>query len=170
MFDKGERKAFTFINLLVFNSLITWHQCSRPLNGQSTNRYSLSMISTELKMGKNEKSNPLSKSNTKRILKDFCESTSLHGYGYIYNNESIALKFFWLFTPAGAKIICDKNKRAFHIFKFFEKIFQKERKKSWEPAKQHNQCDRFRSKNSRHLAYFLRLKNFLRLSKLYPFC
>ena len=48
-------------------------------------------------MGKNEGSNPLSKSNTRRILKDFCESTSLHGYGYIYNNESIALKLFWLF-------------------------------------------------------------------------
>ena len=55
------------------------------------------MVSTELKMGKNEGSNPLSKSNTRRILKDFCESTSLHGYGYIYNNESIALNFFWLF-------------------------------------------------------------------------
>ena len=55
------------------------------------------MISTELKMGKNEGSNPLSKSITRRILKDFCQSTSLHGYGYIYNNESIALKLFWLF-------------------------------------------------------------------------
>ena len=48
-------------------------------------------------MGKNEGPNPLSKSNTGRILKEFCESTSLHGYGYIYNNESIALKLFWLF-------------------------------------------------------------------------
>ena len=48
-------------------------------------------------MGKNEGSNPLSKSNTRRILKDFCGLTSLHGYGYIYNNDSIALKLFWLF-------------------------------------------------------------------------
>ena len=55
------------------------------------------MISTELKMEKNDGPNPLSKSNTRRILKDFCGSTSLHGYGYIYNNESIALKLFWLF-------------------------------------------------------------------------
>ena len=55
------------------------------------------MISTELKMGKNEGINPLSKSNTRRILKDFCGSTSLHGYCYIYNDESIALKLFWLF-------------------------------------------------------------------------
>ena len=55
------------------------------------------MISTELKMAKNTEPNPLSKSNAGRILKDFCESTSLHGYSYVYNNESIALKLFWLF-------------------------------------------------------------------------
>ena len=48
-------------------------------------------------MGRNGGPNPLSKSNAGRILKDFCESTSLHGYGYVYNNESIALKLFWLF-------------------------------------------------------------------------
>ena len=47
-------------------------------------------------MGKN-KGPKLSKSNTGRNLKEFCESTSLHGYGYIYNNESITLKLFWLF-------------------------------------------------------------------------
>ena len=52
-------------------------------------------------MGKNEGSNPLSKSNTRRILKDFCGSTSLHGYGYIYNNDSIVLKSFWLFVIVG---------------------------------------------------------------------
>ena len=36
------------------------------------------------------------KSNTRKVLKDFCESTSLHGYGYIYNNNSTFLKSFWL--------------------------------------------------------------------------
>ena len=57
----------------------------------------MNLNSTELKMGRNEGPNPLSKSNAGRILKDFCESTPLHGYSYVYNNESIALKLFWLF-------------------------------------------------------------------------
>ena len=35
------------------------------------------------------------KSNTRKILKDFCESTSLHGYSYLYLSESIFLKFLW---------------------------------------------------------------------------
>ena len=30
-----------------------------------------------------------------RILKDFCESTSLHGYNYLSNGTSIAQKVFW---------------------------------------------------------------------------
>ena len=48
-------------------------------------------------MRKSAEPNLLSKSNIGKILKDFCESTSLHGYGYIYNNQSIALKLLWLF-------------------------------------------------------------------------
>ena len=48
-------------------------------------------------MGKNKGPKHLSKSNTGRNLKEFCESTSLHGYSYIFHNESIALNFFWLF-------------------------------------------------------------------------
>ena len=49
-------------------------------------------------MKRNQKIKPRSKNNTRKILKDFCESTSLHGYGYIYNNDSIVLKLFWLFV------------------------------------------------------------------------
>ena len=49
-------------------------------------------------MKSNRKIKPMSKSNTRKVLKDFCESTSLHGYGYIYNNDSIVLKLFWLFV------------------------------------------------------------------------
>ena len=48
-------------------------------------------------MKRNQKRKRWSKSKTRKVFKDFCESTSLHGYGYIYNNESIALKLFWLF-------------------------------------------------------------------------
>ena len=31
-----------------------------------------------------------------RTLKHFCESTSLHGYNYLSNGESIAKKIFWV--------------------------------------------------------------------------
>ena len=36
-----------------------------------------------------------SKSQTAKLLKDFCESTSLHGYNYLYLADSIFLKFLW---------------------------------------------------------------------------
>ena len=49
-------------------------------------------------MKSNQETKLMSKSNTRKVLKDFCESTSLHGYGYIYNNDSIVLKLFWLFV------------------------------------------------------------------------
>ena len=52
-------------------------------------------------MKSNQETKPRSKSNTRKVLKDFCESTSLHGYGYIYNNDSIVLKSFWLFVIVG---------------------------------------------------------------------
>ena len=32
------------------------------------------------------------------IWKNFCESTSLHGYSNLYNASSIVLKLFWLFV------------------------------------------------------------------------
>ena len=49
-------------------------------------------------MGETKGPNTMSKNNTGRILKDFCESTSLHGYGYIYDDHSIVLKLFWIFV------------------------------------------------------------------------
>ena len=42
---------------------------------------------------------PRSKSKTKSLLlqvsNEFCESTSLHGYSYIANVNSVTLKIFW---------------------------------------------------------------------------
>ena len=32
------------------------------------------------------------------ILKDFCESTSLHGYSYLYIATSIFMKVLWVFV------------------------------------------------------------------------
>ena len=31
----------------------------------------------------------------KRLFKDFCESTSLHGYTYLYTADTIIIKFVW---------------------------------------------------------------------------
>ena len=39
--------------------------------------------------------NMLSKSQTSKFLKDFCQSTSLHGYSYLYISDSITLKILW---------------------------------------------------------------------------
>ena len=89
-FKQENTLFYVALTAYVFNSLITW--CSRTL----MYRCSLNLLYTEQKMGKN-KGPKLSKSKTGRNLKEFCESTSLHGYGYIYNNESIALKLFRLF-------------------------------------------------------------------------
>ena len=36
--------------------------------------------------------------NRVRLLKDFCESTSLHGFNYLSNGTSIAQKVFWVIT------------------------------------------------------------------------
>ena len=33
---------------------------------------------------------------TTKILKDFCESTSLHGYSYLYITDSFIAKLFWV--------------------------------------------------------------------------
>ena len=38
----------------------------------------------------------MSKFQAARNFKDFCESTSLHGYNYLYMTTSITLKIFWL--------------------------------------------------------------------------
>ena len=36
------------------------------------------------------------KSQASKSFKDFCESTSLHGYTYLYMTSSITLKIFWI--------------------------------------------------------------------------
>ena len=40
--------------------------------------------------------NPMSKSETKKVIKDFCQSTSLHGYNYLLIAESIISKLIWM--------------------------------------------------------------------------
>ena len=32
------------------------------------------------------------------MFKDFCQSTSLHGYSYLYGNNKLPVKCFWLFV------------------------------------------------------------------------
>ena len=44
---------------------------------------------------------PKSKGETRKVIKDFCESTSLHGYSYLYNTDSIVLKFVWFIIIMG---------------------------------------------------------------------
>ena len=38
----------------------------------------------------------MSKFQAARNFKDFCESTSLHGYNYLHMTTSITLKIFWI--------------------------------------------------------------------------
>jgi hypothetical protein len=58
----------------------------------------------------------LSQLNEKRakIFKDFCESTSLHGYSYFYIAQSRFLKVFWVIvlltmTSLGIKFLVDNT-------------------------------------------------------------
>ena len=49
----------------------------------------------------------MEKAETKNVFKDFCESTSLHGYSYLFIGNSIFLKIIWtivilLMTCVGA--------------------------------------------------------------------
>ena len=32
------------------------------------------------------------------MFKGYCQSTSLHGFSYLYGNNKLAVKFFWLFV------------------------------------------------------------------------
>ena len=40
----------------------------------------------------------MSKNHGLEIVKGFCESTSLHGYGYLSNAASVIQKIFWGIT------------------------------------------------------------------------
>ena len=42
------------------------------------------------------------KSNSRKVLNDFCESTSLHGYSYWYSADSLILKVAWTFVILAA--------------------------------------------------------------------
>ena len=42
------------------------------------------------------------KEGVNRAVKGFCESTSLHGYSYLNNANSIFLKFFWFLVIMAA--------------------------------------------------------------------
>ena len=42
------------------------------------------------------------KSNSRKVLNDFCESTSLHGYSYWYSADSLILKVAWTFVIIAA--------------------------------------------------------------------
>ena len=52
---------------------------------------SLSMMKTKI----NEAMDKLSKSQTPEVLKDFCESTTLHGYSYFGIADSVLAKTVW---------------------------------------------------------------------------
>ena len=43
-------------------------------------------------------SRAFSKVKIGNVIKDFCQSTSLHGYSYLYGNNRLAVKFSWLFA------------------------------------------------------------------------
>ena len=42
------------------------------------------------------------KSKARKVLNDFCESTSLHGYSYWYSADSLILKVAWTFVIIAA--------------------------------------------------------------------
>ena len=49
----------------------------------------------------NRKKRIKEKSQLSKLLKDFCDSTSLNGYGYLYSVDSIFLKIGWIFVILG---------------------------------------------------------------------
>ena len=58
-----------------------------------------SLVFDELKSGVDVK---MVKSNTRKVLNGFCESTSLHGYSYWYSADSFVLKVCWTFVILAA--------------------------------------------------------------------
>ena len=55
----------------------------------------------------------ISKGFLQKVVRDFCESTSLHGYSNLYNADSICTKFLWMLvissTTAGGIFLFIKN-------------------------------------------------------------
>ena len=66
---------------------------------------------------KRNKTKQLSKDKAGKVLKDFCDSTSLHGYSYLYNSNSIAARMLWflviLITAIFAVLLTFKNTKEF---------------------------------------------------------
>ena len=59
------------------------------------------------------------KSSARKVLNDFCESTSLHGYNHWYNADSLILKVAWTFvilaaTCLGAAFLANQTKEYFN--------------------------------------------------------
>ena len=44
----------------------------------------------------------MTKSSLRKVFNEFCESTSLHGYNYWYNTDSVILKVAWAFVILAA--------------------------------------------------------------------
>ena len=52
-----------------------------------------------VKMNERSKSKGLeAKDAAQKLLMEFCESTSLHGYSYLYNANSMCLRVMWIFV------------------------------------------------------------------------
>ena len=56
----------------------------------------------------------MEKAETKNVFKEFCESTSLHGYSYLFIGNSIFLKIIWtivilLMTCVGAMFLMNNT-------------------------------------------------------------
>ena len=47
----------------------------------------------------------ISKSQAAKVFKDFCESTSLHGYNYLYIANSVILKILWIIVIVAATFL-----------------------------------------------------------------
>ena len=71
------------------NSLYPLEISKRPRS-----RDQVSKSGKKKKKSKNLKSKP--KVQTAKVFKDFCESTSLHGYSYLYIAESLIMKIVWI--------------------------------------------------------------------------
>ena len=71
------------------------------------------------------------KEGVSRTVKGFCESTSLHGYSYLNNANSIFLKFFWLLvilvaTSFGLVLLVQNQTGLNNLFKLVSESYQSE--------------------------------------------
>ena len=81
----------TCIVTLLIKNCHSYHVVMNIRIGKS--RSEMEQLNSSQKL--HEKSNNVSKFETARIFRDFCEATSLHGYNYLYVATSITIKVFW---------------------------------------------------------------------------